>query len=253
MAYSIQQLADLAGISSRTLRYYDQIGLLVADRNPANGYREYTSDAVNRLQLIRYFQAFGFSLQAIQALLAQSPADQRQALADQRAQLAAKRDHLTTLLNTLDRTLAAQRGGPQMTDSEKFAAFKRDQITTNDREYGDESRQRYGATTFSASQQRYASLTESDYQAMQATEQRLFTQLKQVATTGNLDSPAAKAAYQAHRDWLCFTWNNCSLAAHRGLAQLYRDDDRFAAYYTDRVGLPNAAKTLVAIINHYTQ
>lgn len=65
MAYSIQQLADLAGISSRTLRYYDQIGLLVADRNPVNGYREYASHAVDRLQLIRYFQAFGFSLQAI--------------------------------------------------------------------------------------------------------------------------------------------------------------------------------------------
>ncbi|WP_061776140.1 MerR family transcriptional regulator [Levilactobacillus senmaizukei] len=253
MAYNIQQLADLAGISSRTLRYYDQIGLLIADRNPINGYREYAADAVDRLQLIRYFQTFGFSLQAIQALLAESPANQLTALTDQRRRLAAKRDHLTTLLNTLDRTLAAQQGGPQMSDSEKFAAFKRDQIATNDREYGAESRRRYGKTTFAASQQRYASLSESDYQAMQATEQQLFTQLKQVTTTGDLDSPAAKAAYQAHRDWLCFTWNNYSTAAHRGLAQLYLDDARFTAYYNDRVGHPNAAKTLVAIINHYAQ
>lgn len=253
MAYSIQALAQLAGVSPRTLRYYDQIGLLPASRNPDNGYREYSASAVDRLQLIRYFQAFGFSLTAIQSLLEQSATDQTAALAQQRAELATKRDHLTDLLNTLDRTLAARKGGPQMTDSEKFAAFKRQQLTDNDRKFGKEARQLYGQEPVNASQQRFGKLSEADYQAMQETEQHLFTTLKAVATSGDLASPTAEEVYQLHRQWLCFTWNNYSAAAHQGLAQMYLDDDRFASYYNDRVGLPNAAKTLVAVIQRFAK
>jgi len=213
VAYSIQALAQLAGVSPRTLRYYDQIGLLPASRNPDNSYREYSASAVDRLQLIRYFQAFGFSLTEIQSLLEQSATDQTAALTQQRAELATKRDHLTDLLNTLDRTLAARKGGPQMTDSEKFAAFKRQQLTDSDREFGEEARQLYGQESVNASQKRFGKLSESDYQAMQETEQHLFTALKTVATSGNLASPTAEKVYQLHRQWLCFTWNNYSAAA----------------------------------------
>ncbi|WP_203641557.1 MerR family transcriptional regulator [Levilactobacillus andaensis] len=253
MAYSIQALAQLAGVSPRTLRYYDQIGLLPASRNPDNGYREYSAAAVDRLQLIRYFQAFGFSLTEIQSLLKQSATEQTAALTQQRAALTTKRDHLTALLNTLDRTLAARKGGPQMTDSEKFAAFKRQQLTDNDREFGEEARQLYGQEPVNASQQRFGKLSETDYQAMQETEQYLFTALKTVATSGDLASPTAEEVYQLHRQWLCFTWNNYSAAAHQGLAQMYLDDDRFASYYNDHVGLPNAAETLVAVIQRYAK
>ena len=250
MTYSIQELAQLAGVSSRTLRYYDQIDLLPAERGD-NGYREYSSAAVDRLQLIRYFQEFGFSLTQIQDLLIQSSTAQTAALMQQRGHLQNQRDHLTALLNTLDRTLAARNGGPHMTDTEKFAAFKQQQLTDNDRQFGAEARHRYGQETVDASQHQFANLSAADYQAMQATEQALFTQLKTVVTTQDLTSPAAQAVYTLHRQWLCFTWNNYSAEAHRGLAQLYRDDPRFANYYNERVGVANAATTLVAVIQRY--
>ncbi|WP_407888303.1 MerR family transcriptional regulator [Levilactobacillus sp. N40-8-2] len=252
MTYSIQQLAQIAGVSPRTLRYYDQISLLPAQRNPVNGYRTYPDSAVDQLQLIRYFQAFGFSLAQIQALLAQSPTEQTVALTTQRTQLANRRDRLTTLLNTLDRTLAARNGGPQMTDTEKFAVFKQ-QLMQNEQEFGEESRQRYGQEKVTASQKKFAGLSETNYQAMQAMEAKLMTTLKEVATTGDLASDAAREVYDLHRQWLCFTWNNYSAEAHRGLAQMYLDDDRFAQYYNDRVGLDNATETLVAIIQRYAR
>lgn len=251
MALSIQALAKLAGVSPRTLRYYDQIGLLPAQRNPVNGYREYIPAAVDQLQLIRYFQTFGFSLTAIQDLLAQSPANQTAALAEQRAKLADQRDHLTTLLTTLDRTLAARNGGPQMTDTEKFSAFKQEQLAENDRQFGDEARQNYGDEAVTASQHQFANLSAADYQRMQATEQQLLIALKTVAISGDLASDTARQVYQLHRDWLCFTWNNYTPAAHRGLAQQYLADERFASYYNDRVGLANATATLVAVIRRY--
>ncbi|WP_143463780.1 MerR family transcriptional regulator [Levilactobacillus enshiensis] len=253
MAYSVQALAQLAGVSPRTLRYYDQIGLLPADRNPDNGYREYSTAAVDRLQVIRYFQAFDFSLAEIQALLAQPTAAQTTALAQQRVALAAKRDHLTALLTTLDRTLAARQGGPQMTDTEKFTAFKRQQLTANDQQFGAEARQNYGKAAVDASQQRFSQLTEADYQAMQATEKDLLAALKVVTTTGDYASPTAQQVYRLHRQWLCFTWNNYSVAAHQGLAQLYLSDDRFAKYYNQRTGCANATAALVACIQRYAK
>jgi len=253
MTYSVQTLAQLAGVSPRTLRYYDQFGLLPAQRNPTNGYREYPATAVDQLQLIRYFQAFGFSLTAIQDLLARPSAEQTAALAAQRQTLATERDHLTALLNTLDRTLAARNGGPQMTDTEKFAAFKREQLAQNDQQFGSEARERYGNETYTASQQKFAGLSEADYQHMQATEQALFTALKAVATTGDLSSDAARQVYELHRQWLCFTWNNYTAVAHRGLAEMYTADERFASYYNQHVGLPNATETLVAVILRYAQ
>ncbi|WP_125573830.1 MerR family transcriptional regulator [Levilactobacillus huananensis] len=253
MTTSIQELARLAKVSPRTLRYYDQIGLLPAKRNPQNGYREYDARAVDRLQMIRYFQLFGFSLTAIQELLDQSSARQTAALAQQRQRLLDERDHLTTLLTTLDRTLAARNGGPQMTDSEKFSAFKQQQLTTNDREFGQEARERYGTASVAASQRRFAALSEIDYQAMQTCEQRLLTNLKTVAQSGDMTSDLARQVFDDHKTWLCFTWNNYSPATHRGLAELYLSDDRFTSYYNDRVGLSNATATLVTLIQHYAQ
>jgi DNA-binding transcriptional MerR regulator len=50
MTYSTKQLADLAGVTPRTLRYYDKIGLLKTQRDPDNQYRVYTQAEVDRLQ-----------------------------------------------------------------------------------------------------------------------------------------------------------------------------------------------------------
>lgn len=251
MVYSTKKLAQLAGLSPRTLRYYDQIGLLVARRNPLNDYREYDGPAVDRLQRIRYWQAFGFTLAEIQRLLAQSPADQVAALHRQRTQLQAQQARLSTLLTSLDRTLAAQEGGLPMSDSEKFAAFKADQVAANDRSYGDEARHRYGSSAVAASQQAFAGLTAADYQAMQACETDLVTALTPLIGHSDLATPAAEHVYQLHREWLCFTWNNYTAAQHRGLAQLYRADPRFQAYYQQKTGRAQAAVTLAAIIDRY--
>ncbi|GEO67602.1 MerR family transcriptional regulator [Levilactobacillus spicheri] len=249
--YAIQALAQLAGLSTRTLRYYDQIGLLVAHRNPLNGYREYDAQAVDRLQRIRYWQAFGFTLSEIRALLAQTPAQQDAALRHQRDQLRQEQERLTRLLTSLDRTLAAHQGGDSMTDTEKFAAFKQDQVAANDRQYGAEARQRYGNAAVTSSQQKFAQLSAADYQAMQAVEADLLTQLTQVTQTQDLTSPAAKRVFQLHRQWLCFTWNNYTPAQHRGLAQLYLADDRFQDYYRQKTGQEAAGRTLAAIIDQF--
>ena len=77
MVYTIQQLAALAGISTRTLRYYDSTGLLSAQRNPDNDYREYTEAQVDRLQRILFLRLFGMPLTTIRQILDAPPAIQQ--------------------------------------------------------------------------------------------------------------------------------------------------------------------------------
>ena len=134
MTYSTKQLADLAGVTIRTLRYYDKIGLLKPTRNPNNDYRQYTQAEVNRLQVIRFLQLFEMPLSQIKQLL-DGPTDQlTAALIRQRQHITAKRDQLSLLLQTLDQTL--EKGVNTMTDDEKFAAFKQQAIQHNEEHFG---------------------------------------------------------------------------------------------------------------------
>ena len=63
--YTVKQLADLAGVSVRTLHYYDEAGLLKPDFRRANGYRQYGEEAPIRLQQIMFFRELGFKLDEI--------------------------------------------------------------------------------------------------------------------------------------------------------------------------------------------
>ena len=69
MEYSIQELARLSGVTTRTLRWYDQIGLLKPGRVAENGYRCYGPAQVDRLQDILYYRALGVELAQIRACL----------------------------------------------------------------------------------------------------------------------------------------------------------------------------------------
>lgn len=69
MEYTISQLAELAGVSTRTLRWYDVTGLLPPMRTADNGYRIYGPEQVDRLQLILFYRALGVDLKQIGAML----------------------------------------------------------------------------------------------------------------------------------------------------------------------------------------
>lgn len=65
MGYTVQELARLAGISPRTIRYYDEIGLLKPARFSTSGYRLYGQAEVDRLQQILFYRELGVELKAI--------------------------------------------------------------------------------------------------------------------------------------------------------------------------------------------
>jgi DNA-binding transcriptional MerR regulator len=108
--WTIQQVAASAGVSSRTLRHYDDIGLLPPSRVGANGYRYYDVTAVARLQRILLLRELGLSLPVIADVLDRQQ-DEKTALRDHIELLAAEREHLDQRIMAVRRTLDAQRSG----------------------------------------------------------------------------------------------------------------------------------------------
>ncbi len=248
--YRIKAFAELTGTTPRTLRYYHELGLVVPQL-AANGYREYTSADVDRLQRVLMLRELDFSLQQIKRLLQAKPQLLARALKAQAQVIAAKRRQLDAVAERLDATLQNLEGGNQMTDHEKFAAFKAEQLRTNDDRYGQEVVATYGQEQKAAADAHWRGLSETQYAQMQAAEQELKQALKAYLRDPKLPGTDASAAFEAHRRWLQLAMPNYTPAIHAGLATMYAADARFASYYTDLVDDPAATPALVTIIRHY--
>jgi len=252
MAYQIKQLATLAGVSVRTLRYYDEIGLLKPAFVGDNGYRYYENAQVDRLQQICLYRTLQLSLAEI-AVIIELPREQVAIQLQQQYQrIQQERQRLDQLLNLVQTTIQTQREGAMMTDEEKFQAFKAARVTENEQQYGNESRQRYGEEVVDEANQQFTNLNATDYAAMHATEQQLLAMLKAQLNESELSPITAQKIYQLHRQWLGYTWPKYTVAMHHGLAEMYLADDRFCTYYDSRAGV-GATALLVNCIEQSVQ
>ena len=120
--YHIKEAAQLSGVSVKTLHHYDKIGLLVPVKSE-NGYRTYSQEDLERLQVILYYKYLGFSLDQIAELLAEEKSNLLPHLTKQLDYLTQERKRLDTLISTLQKTIQEQKGERQMTIEEKFTGF----------------------------------------------------------------------------------------------------------------------------------
>ena len=119
----IKEVADLVGISVRTLHHYDAIGLLIPEKvNDAN-YRQYSEADLERLQQILFFKELGFSLKKIKTILSQEQYDQVETLELQHSLLIRKKQRLETMIQTMEKTIQYKKGEITMRNEEKFAGF----------------------------------------------------------------------------------------------------------------------------------
>src|SRR6476660_2951342 len=121
-SWSIAELAKLSRVSSRTLRHYDQVGLLPPAYTGHNGYRYYGQPELLRLQRILLLRELGLGLETIGEVL-DGQADPVEALAVHRNWLLAERDRLDRMSRTVDATIAALRQGETMTAENIFKDF----------------------------------------------------------------------------------------------------------------------------------
>ena len=133
MEYTVNKLSKLAGISARTLRYYDEIGILKPARINSSGYRIYGQSEVNLLQQILFYKELGMPLENIKDIITDPTFDGNQALIEHHHKLLEKRKQLDLLILNIEKTIASVKGEIKMTDKEKFEGFKEKMINDNEK------------------------------------------------------------------------------------------------------------------------
>ena len=231
MEYTINKLAKLAGVSTRTLRFYDECGLLSPRRISSNGYRIYGQTEIDRLQQILFYRELGVELAEVGQILSAKKFDGQSALENHLTALRAKREQLNALIANVEKSISAMKGEATMSDQEKFEGFKQKLIEDNERQYGEEIRANYGDDAIDCSNARVKSMTKEQHTEVEQLTQELSDTLKAAFEQGYPQSELAQKACALHKKWLCVYWDNYSKQAHLGVTQMYVDDPRFTAYY----------------------
>lgn len=236
MEYSIRQLADMTGVSTRTLRYYDEIGLLKPLFKTDAGYRHYGPKEVELLQQILFYRERGLGLDEIQAIVSGEEFDVMAALTDHLSELKKQQDRIAGLITTVKKTIASMKGEIKMDDREKFESFKEKLVSDNEAAYGQEIRKKYGEDEVDASNRKLLKMTEEEYKEFQNLERQIKKELEEAVRNGvQPESETGKEIAGLHRRWIEKTWSSYSAEAHKGLVLMYTADERFLKYYDDSV------------------
>ena len=231
MEYSINELSKLAGVSTRTLRYYDEIGLLSPERTRGNDYRVYGQNEVDLLQQILFFRELGVPLGEIKKIIWSKEYDRTSALQEHLSALREKREQIEILITNVEKTIATSKGEYVMSNKEKFEGFKQNMIAENEKKYGKEVREKFGDDVIDASNVKMTGLTKEQYEKTQKLSEEINSQLKTAFEEGDPSSELAQKVCALHKEWLEYFWKDYSKTAHLGLAQTYVEDPRFKKYY----------------------
>jgi phosphoribosylaminoimidazole-succinocarboxamide synthase len=123
MGYTVKVVAEMAGVSVRTLHHYDRIGLLPPAATSPAGYRLYSDADLERLQQVLFFRELGFSLHDVKAIVDSPTFDRAEALRAHRRLLVEQQGRLGRLVELVDRTIASIEKGEPMSNQERFGAF----------------------------------------------------------------------------------------------------------------------------------
>ncbi len=252
MEYSIRELAQLSGLSTRTLRWYDEIGLLKPARVAESGYRYYGPAQVDRLQHILTYRALGLQLARIRECLDDPSFDRLAALRQHRKELQDRKARLELLIQSVEETIGCEERKETMNDERKFAAFKERLVAENEAAYGQEARQRYGEAAVDGANAGLLGMTREQYEAWTALDAELRRRLEDAVREGlSPDSETGRELCALHRRWLAATDRHLNAAKHKGIAELYVMDERFTAYY-DRT-VPGCAGFLRDAVARWAQ
>jgi DNA-binding transcriptional MerR regulator len=229
MSWSIAQVARMSGVTSRTLRHYDEIGLLPPAEIGGNGYRYYETGELLRLQQILLLRQLDLGLAEIKEILGHDT-EPVAALREHRRRLLAERDRLDVLVNTVDRTigeLEKHEGDQVMAKINRpanlFEGFDGTQ-------YDAEARERW-PEQWERSKQVADTLTPSDTERMQQEMTAAMIRMAELMVAGiPVDDPAVLAETQLHYEGISKFWTP-NAEAYRCLGQMYVDDERFTVNY----------------------
>jgi DNA-binding transcriptional MerR regulator len=241
--FTVHQLSKIAGITPRTLHYYDQIGLLKPSRVGENGYRYYGEEALLRLQQILLYRQLDLPLADIQKIMGRHDFDVLSALERHRQELRKRIAQMERLVTTVDNTILHLKGKKEMSPKQLFETFSEAQQA----EYEKEAMQKYDPAIVKASHKKWKNYTTAEKQRIGEEGNAVYERYLQAMPKGPA-SPEAQAAVEAWRQHMNYFWTP-DMEQLLGLAQLYNEDPRFKANY-DRVD-PNLAAFVLEAVTVY--
>lgn len=244
MAYTIGEVAKLAGVTIRLLRHYDNIGLLAAAGRSEAGYRIYDDAALEQLQEILFFRELGFALDEIKAIRDDPSADRTAVLVRQHELVGERIVRLDAIRDAIERAIQTDLTGVGMTKEEMFEVFG----DFDPSEHTAEAEARWGDTSqFAESRRRTAAYDKSDWAAARAEADEIAGSLARLMASGEAPtgSPAMDAA-EAHRVHIDRWYYPCPPQVHVGLADMYVADVRFATWWDEfGDGLPGFVRQAI--------
>lgn len=227
--YLVKEVAEIAGVSVRTLHHYDEIELLVPAGRTDSGYRLYDDDDLLRLQQILLGRELGLSLEEIRRSLSEPDFDRREALLAQRAELERRAEQTAVMLRAVDAALAlldqagADEPAPNISPQSLFDGF-------DPSRYEAEAEERWGQTdAFAESKKRTSRYTPEDWRRFTAEQAAIYGAAFRALQAGKPPTdPDALAAAERHRASIDRWFYPCSHEMHCKLAAMYEQDGRFA-------------------------
>jgi DNA-binding transcriptional MerR regulator len=225
--YQVKEVAELARVSVRALHHWDEIGLLAPRARTEAGYRLYDDEDLLRLQQILVGRELGLPLEEIRRSLDDPRFDRRTALRAQRRALEARAAETAGMIRAVDHALAAldaKEGGTTMDAEKLFEGF-------DPEKYEAEAEERWGDTdAFKESRRRAKAYTPDDWKRHAAEQAAVYADAAALMKAGRAaDSPEAMDVAERHRLLIDRWFYPCGPVMHRGLADLYEADARFAA------------------------
>lgn len=236
MDWSIQEIARLAGTTSRTLRHYDDIGLLAPSRIAHNGYRHYDEAALVRLQRILLLRELGLGLPQIADVIDRERSE-ASALETHLAWLRQEQERLARQIASVESTITALKGGGDLMAENMFDGFDHTQ-------YKDEVEQRWGKKAYADSDRWWRSLSQDERVAWQQRVSDLARDWITAAESGiDPASGEAQDVARRHVEWLTGIPGTPAAvpggdvkAYVIGLGEMYVADPRFGANYATSEG-----------------
>jgi DNA-binding transcriptional MerR regulator len=238
--FTVKQLSRLAGVTPRTLHYYDQIGLLKPTQLGKNGYRYYGDESLLRLQQILIYRELDMPLEQIKEILDRREFDVVSALEGHRDQLQERIRRLERVIATVNETISFLRGETTMNQKQLFEPFNEEQQA----EYEKGAMQMYDPAIVKASNQKWKNYTPAEKQHIADKGNAVYLGFVQAMPKGPA-SPEAQACVESWRRHMDYFWtpNEDQLL---GLAEGYNSDPRFKANF-DKIHPDLAAFILEAV------
>lgn len=234
---TVKEVSKITGVTVRTLRHYDSIGLLRPAAYTDSGYRLYDDECLKKLQCILFFRELDFPLKKIKEIIDEPSFNIESALEKQIKMLEARKKRTENLILLAKRILEK---GDNVMD---FSQFDRSKSA----EYEKEAEERWGNTeAYSQSSVKRQSRTDGENEAAANAMMRIFARFGEIKDCSP-DSPQAQSLVKQLRDFITDNYYECTDEILAGLGMMYEQDERFSASIDSAGGKGTAFFTAKAI------